>query len=447
MGGEDELHEFALLVELHMPSEFEGDGLKIEKTKSAIVVQWHVEPSRRVVRFGDVLEVHILWRNSAYNYWVLDLPAPKPLSLHVSPSRAKTSVIVKAGYLLRSASIHGDALHLTGDINATTKIEFISTPSRVDSLFFNGIEVNTISKAGRLSATITYQPPNISLPNLKTLDWRYINSLPEVEAGYDGNKWTLCNKTGSNNPRKISTPTSLYASDYGYHAGSLLYRGAFIANGSESSIYILTEGGYAFAHSVWLNSTYLGSWAGSSADMFYNQTLPFPDNLQTGATYILTILIDHMGLDENFLANVQIMKDPRGILDYNLNGRDKCSIAWKITGNLGGERYYDKSRGPLNEGAIFAERQGYHLPSAPIDQWVEKYPLDELQSLGVGFFATSFDLAIPAGYDVPISVVFSNTTLGNTSTPARFRSELFINGWQFGRYGTLDIASFLYAAS
>ena len=81
--------------------------------------------------------------------------------------------------------------------------------------------------------------------------------------------------------------------------------------------------------------------------MFYNEKWSFPMELQPGKPYVLTMLIDHMGLDENWPANDQTMKDPRGILDYDLSGRDKSAVPWK--------KYHDLSRGPLNDGAMFAE--------------------------------------------------------------------------------------------
>lgn len=47
---------------------------------------------------------------------------------------------------------------------------------------------------------------------------------------------------------------------------------------------------------------------------------------------------------------------PRGIRGYQLIGGDFDH--WKIQGNLGGEDYPDKVRGPLNEGGLFVERAG-----------------------------------------------------------------------------------------
>jgi len=52
---------------------------------------------------------------------------------------------------------------------------------------------------------------------------------------------------------------------------------------------------------------------------------------------------------------------------------------------------------------------------------------------GIAFYSTSFDLALPAGYDIPLSFVFANTTMNGTV--ADFRAQLFVNGYQFGKYG------------
>lgn len=445
-GGEDEIHEFAIPGSLGLPSKVEGPGLIIRRpTSTATIIHWSVEPSRRVVHFGNDLEIHLLWRNDAYNHWVLDLPLPAPIGRHASPSRANSSVIVKAGYLVRTAEISGSALKLTGDINATTDIEIIAAPSTLSSLFFNDEKVKTKTINGRLQGRMNFVRPHIELPDLKSQKWHFVDSLPEIQPGYDDSQWTPCNHTHSYNPRNLTTPTSLYSSDYGYSAGSLIYRGEFTANGSETTFYLLTEGGYGYGHSVWLNSVYLDSWAGSGSYMLYNQTLALSD-LKAGEEYIITVLIDHLGNDENFPANTELMKDPRGLIDYSLNGRDKEAISWKITGNLGGEQYRDHSRGPFNEGGFYAERQGFHLPGAPVNEWKPQSPFAEITQPGVGFWATSFDLDLPVGYDIPLSVQFTNSTVKDSSI-AKFRSELFVNGWQFGKYGIFSsmfqICSFL----
>lgn len=101
---------------------------------------------------------------------------------------------------------------------------------------------------------------------------------------------------------------------------------------------------------------------------------------------MITVVIDHMGLNENWVIGTDTMKYPRGILDFLLVGRDKSDVTWKLTGNLGGEEFVDKIRGPLNEGGIYAERQGWHLPSAPVGSWPRKSPFEGIDTAGVGFY-------------------------------------------------------------
>jgi hypothetical protein len=351
----------------------------------------------------------------------------------------KSKLILKAGYLVRNATVIGGSLKLIGDLNSSAPIEVIGgAPSKLQTLTWNGKDLSfTQDHNGVVKATAAYFPPTIALPNLSTIQWKHLDSLPEIQPGYDDRLWTPADLAYSNNTaRNITTPTSLYASDYGYHAGSLLYRGHFVARGCEKELFVRTQGGQAFAHSVWLNSTLLGSFTGNPSFEDVNATYSLPA-LRSGSSYVITILIDHMGLNENFRVGDPSAKNPRGILDYNLPGRSKSDITWKLTGNLGGEDYRDSIRGPLNEGSIFAERHGYHLPGAPISSWpsVVGGPMKGLSKAGVAFYAADIPLNLPKGYDITLSLSFedSSTSSNFTSRPA-YRSQVWVNGYQFGKY-------------
>lgn len=441
-GGENETHEFALPISVSEPK-VDGTGVRYSRSYQAHVVQWKVQTERVVVNFGEELDVYLLWRNDAYRYWSLDLPAPAPLQLYTSPSRhsgnaASGSVIVKAGYLLRNATIIGQTLHLSGDVNSTTDVEVISTPAKISCVTFNGNPLNfTKNAAGNLASVIEFTRPNVTLPSLVASRWTYRNSLPEIVNDYDDSAWTLCNTTASNNPRNLTTPTSLYAGDYGFHAGSFVYRGHFTATGSETNFSITTQGALAYGHSVWINETLLGSFPGEPEAG--NHTQSFDLALTAGQSYVVTVLIDHMGYDLNFYINTQPMKTPRGILHYSLSGRSQDAIQWKMTGNFGGEQYWDKSRGPLNEGGMFAERQGLHLPGAPTNgtEWEMRSPVDGIPAAGVGFFSTSFDLALPRGYDIPLKIQLGGERV--TSETGNLRVQIFVNGWQFGKYSKFPL--------
>ncbi|KIW34995.1 uncharacterized protein PV07_01722 [Cladophialophora immunda] len=433
-GGSDELHELAVPIALPNPQVVEGTGVSITPTPSAWVLQWNVTADRQVVMVGT-LEIHLLWRNDAYTHWVLELETSPPLSNYSSPS--KQSVVVKGGYLLRTASIDGSTLHLTGDINSTTTFEVISAPSEISAATLNGQIISTsVDSQGKLSGTVVFVPPTLSLPNLSGQRWYSLNSLPEIGGAYSDDAWIICTNPSTTNPQlNLSTPTSLYASDYGFHTSSLLYRGHFSATGSETSVFLNVSGGWAFGHSVWLNSTYLGSWVGSPSNKTYAETFTLPDALVAGDHYVLTVLIDHMGQDEES-PGTDAIKFPVGILDYSLSNRSKADVTWKIQGNLGGEQYMDKSRGPRNEGALFAERMGYHLPFPPVDDnsigWSDKSPiLDGTSQPGAELFTTNFTLDVPQGYDVPLSFVFGNHS---ALEGPHYRAQLWVNGWQFGKY-------------
>ncbi|KAI0435132.1 glycoside hydrolase family 35 protein [Xylaria sp. FL1042] len=439
-GLEGETHELAFSSKLGKPT-VEGGEAKIQTKGSAVVVQWEVTQNKKILHYGSNLDVYLLWRNDAFKYWKLELESPAPIGNFTSSS--KDTMIAKAGYLLRTATKSGTSLHLTGDLNATADLEVVAGLPGSNNVYFNGKKVPGVKSVnGRLTGELTYTPSVLTLPNLASLDWKMIDSLPEIKSSYDDSAWTVADHTTTNNTSydetyfiefSLKTPTSLIAGDYGFGAGSLIYRGSFSALGNESSLYLSTTGGGGFGHSVWINETFIGSWTGSTASS-YNQTLPFPStlNLSRGKPYVITVLIDHMGQETNWWPGHDLMKTPRGIIDFALAGHEKSDVTWKLTGNLGGEEYRDTTRGPLNEGATWAERQGYHLPAPPSQDWEAASPIEDgIDAAGVAFYAASFDLDIPAGYDVPLSFVFHNST---AAAAANYRVQLFINGWQFGEY-------------
>lgn len=89
----------------------------------------------------------------------------------------------------------------------------------------------------------------------------------------------------------------------------------------------------------------------------------------------------------------------------------------------------DKVRGLFNEGGLFGEREGWHLPGFDISNWTARELSQGLPSggAGVGFFVTTFDLDFPKETDVLLSFQFETT---NTQA---YRARLFVNGWMFGK--------------
>lgn len=335
---------------------------------------------------------------------------------------------------MRTANVDGSTLALTGDVNATTSLEILGgAPSGLSELTFNGqsLEFET-SEEGIITANVGFSKPDLNVPDLSNLTWKYIDSLPEIGSSYNDSAWKAAdlNKT-YNSHRSLNTPTSLYGSDYGFHTGFLIFRGKFEATGGEKTFFLITQGGTAYGSSVWLDDQFLGSWKGTKSLAYANSTLNLP-SLTAGKTYTITVVVDNQGLDENLTIGQDVSKNPRGIMDYDLDGHAKSDVSWKFTGNLGGEDYVDKSRGPLNEGGLYIERQGLHLPGALSANagWQESAgPVaDGISKPGIGFFGAEFDLDIPSGWDVPLSISFTN------SSSEAYRVQLYVNGWQYGKY-------------
>ncbi|KAL9091821.1 MAG: hypothetical protein Q9159_001193 [Coniocarpon cinnabarinum] len=413
-GGPGEQHELAVAGNPEF-SQVAGGTVTQETRGNATVVNWQTSPDPYIVQFdGLALTAYLVDRNTAYNHWVFN------------------DTIVQAGYLVRNATFSAAGqLDIAGDLNASVPVSVLApTDKNIAKLTFNGEDVATTTNptTGAVSGNLTYTAPEVSLPDFSTAGWKFIDSLPEIQASYDDSAWPVANLTSSPNIQfnNFTTPVSLYGGDYGFSYGSLVFRGHFTASGAETSFSVNAQGGIAFASATWLNDTFLGAWPGDNTNANYTTTFPL-SNLTSGSNYVLTIVIDLTGLDENYDAGDSGLKSPRGILDYTLGGREKSDVSWKLTGNLGGENYADLTRGPLNEDGYYAVRQGYHLPGAPLDAFNDSSPYDGLSAPGVGFYGVNFDLDLPKGYDIPLSFSFTNNTSAS-------RTNLYVNGYQFGKY-------------
>ena len=220
-GGPGERHEMSVVTNASAQL-LEGSPVTSLSANGTLILNWATLSERRIVQV-DMMYCYLLDRNPAYNYWV-----PKI-------SSTLSSVIVLAGYLVRTAFVEGTAVHITGDFNATTAVEIIGAPESTKDLHINGDKVSfSVDQHGVWSTTVTYVAPAISFPTLEALNWNYIDSLPEIQAEYDDSLWTNADYSTFNNPRNLTTPTSLYSSDYGFHYGTILYRGQFIATGNKS---------------------------------------------------------------------------------------------------------------------------------------------------------------------------------------------------------------------
>lgn len=258
------------------------------------------------------------------------------------------------------------------------------------------------------------------------------------------------NISNSTNPTPpASNNPVLYVDEYHIHVGTHIYRATFPSTSAASGVYLSITGGSAFGYSAWLNGDYIGSYLGASTSTSGEVSFSF-DNAtlaSNGADNILVVVMDNSGHDETTGAT-----NPRGIVNATLLGTDAGFSEWKIAGTAGRETNIDPLRGVYNEGGLYAERIGAHLPGFPDASWASSSSssssnatTDSGSSLvvpgaGIRVFRTNVPLSIPTGLDVSIAFQFSAP--GNGSSSSTFVSEytnevralLFVNGYQYGRF-------------
>jgi hypothetical protein len=152
----------------------------------------------------------------------------------------------------------------------------------------------------------------------------------------------------------------LYAGDYGFHQGNILFRGHFKSSGKETHLKLSISPGRFGAGSVWLNGVHLGSGSvpiDKIRSEDFNVSFPLGDiTLKSDKDNVIVVLLDHMGYEETnqFTQNTTDAKSPRGIRGYELVGGSE--IAWKVQGNIGGNwAASDSVRSMINEGGLYAE--------------------------------------------------------------------------------------------
>jgi beta-galactosidase GanA len=368
-----------------------------------------------VIEFNNGVKVVVADKLTAYRFW-----APNLSNDPTAP--VDKSVLVQGPYLVRGISLESHTLALKGDVANATVIEVFASKS-VKSLIWNGKPLRTSrTPHGSLTASISGFKGAINLPSLDS--WKVQDSLPERLPGYDdsGIAWIEADHTTTPNPTKPDTLPVLYVDDYDFHNSFHLFRGFF--DGPATGVDLSVQGGMAFGWSAWLNGHFLGSYLGNSTVGVGNMTLYFANGtVNTNGANVLLVAQDNTGHDLRAAA-----VDPRGILKASLLGGGSFS-KWKIAGTAGGDEVQlDPVRGALNEGGLTAERLGWHLPGFNDAAWESRTPSIGFKGAGIQFYRTVVPLDIPAGLDVSLAFVL------NAPNSQKVRVQLFVNGYQYGRF-------------
>lgn len=236
----------------------------------------------------------------------------------------------------------------------------------------------------------------------------------------------------------------LYVDDYHIHVGTHLFRATFpTTDAPPASVYLNITGGSAFGYSVWLNGGFIGSYLGASTSSSGRGSFSFENaTLSSGTSEnVLIVVMDNSGHDQTSGA-----VNPRGIWNATLLSADGAVgpsfTEWKIAGTAGGESNIDPIRGPYNEGGLYAERTGAHLPGYPDEDWTpvaNNATTLVVPGAGIRAFRTVVPLAVPEGLDVSVAFKFSAPGNGSSGTfesayTNQARVLLFVNGYQYGRF-------------
>lgn len=82
----------------------------------------------------------------------------------------------------------------------------------------------------------------------------------------------------------------------------------------------------------------------------------------------------------------------------------------------------------MRKGAMFSGYPAANWTSTTSDKTCS--PNVGIATAGIKVYKTSFNLNLPTGVDVPVALKIERTPSSN------YRSVIYINGWQFGRFSS-----------
>jgi beta-galactosidase GanA len=336
------------------------------------------------------------------------------------------STLVRGPSLVRGAHAQGSTLALTGDTAAPSDLE-VWAPFPVRALTWNGSAV-PVWPTNRGSVRTLRELPGprpITLPDLTAAKWRYAAESPEAAPGFDDSGWRAADLASTNSTTKppAGQPV-LTADDYGFHHGDVWYRGRF-AGPAPARVNLDFGGGGAGLLQAWLDGKYLGqtvlSTGVAAPPTRGTASFAVPEALRGSSEHVLSVMVRNDSHNEDGGVN-DAHKEGRGLI-----GTDVPGVSWKIQGAT-----TDPVRGPLNNGGLFGERNGWSLPGYPDRKWARRSVPDATATAGTSWYRTDFALRIPAGEDASIGL-----TIGDPAVPrsgGEYRVLIFLNGWNVGQY-------------
>jgi hypothetical protein len=340
------------------------------------------------------------------------------------------SLLVCGPRLLRTAALTGSTVQLTGDTVEPTRLE-VWGPRGIESVTWNGAPVRTtVTGSGSLRSTAPLPgAPEVELPALG--GWRMRTENPESEPGFDDSAWPAADRTSSHSTTAVphGQPV-LFADDYGFHYGDVWYRGVFTDASGLESVSLAHSTGTQGLLMAWLDGKPLGTHrmpvpdAGTAGRGTWTDTAVFPvaKRLRTPGRHVLSVLVRRMAHDQDGQGG-DTHRAARGLTAVTFTG-GAPQVRWRIQG----EAAPDPVRGPLNNGGLFGEREGWHLPSFADHDWEPVTFPRAARRQGVTWYRTTFRMAVDPGVDASVGLTLEDD-------PRRaYRAQIFLNGWNMGQY-------------
>ncbi|WEF35451.1 beta galactosidase jelly roll domain-containing protein [Pseudoduganella chitinolytica] len=353
---------------------------------------------------------------------------------------ARGPVLALTPALLRGAAYADGRLDLTGDTSIASPLELWG--STAQHATFNGAALALAAQPdGSLRAAPVPGPATVRLPDLAAQRWLRRMDSVEAQPGFDDSGWVRADARPSA-AQTWTTPErgqdTLAMSDYGFHHGDVWYRGHVqVADPSTDQLELFYGGGGAGMLQVWVDGRYVGQHELDTGRQFPETTdsARFALGRLAPGKHVIAVMVRNNSHNWDLMAD-DAHREARGLIAASLTSkggrRFAVPIAWRLQGNLGGEAIADPVRGPMNNGGLHGERQGWHLPGAPADGWRTSAPTAAPPAPGTYWLRTSFALDLPRGHDVQLGLAF-----GDTDRPRSARENralLFVNGWNMGQF-------------
>lgn len=364
---------------------------------------------------------------------LLLLFADKETSVRLWPYETPDGdVLVYGPALLRKAEVDGRTLRLTGDVKGLTGLETWG-PKKLKEISWNGssLPVRTTSSGGLALQAPLPKVGAVPLPDLT--GWRRRDENPESDPRFDDTRWTVAGRTTSYSitPAPDTGPV-LFADDYGFHYGDVWYRGRFKNARHVRRVSLSYGAGTQGLLTAWLDGEPLGTHEmpspgkGTVPRGTSTTTASFqvPHHLRTPGAHVLSVLVRPMAHAQDDDAD-DAHKAARGLTGVSFTGAAP-SVGWRIQGAAAP----DPVRGPLNNGGLFGEREGWHLPGLDDHDWTAvKGVEDDRERQGVTWYRTRFRLDVKPSLDESVGLALTD------HDPERaYRVQVFLNGWNMGQY-------------